>query len=165
MANDSTKRQDPMSGPPNGQSHTGEYEVGYRKPPVHTRYKKGASGNPSGKRRDTKNLATLLERELSQRIPVRENGKQRMITKREAAVKQFVNGLVSGNPRYAKFLVAFLEKVASAGDSMPKVAASLAADEVIDAEAAQQLQELWDQAQAAQESADHQSGGDHGEDR
>jgi len=28
-----------------------DYEVGYRKPPVATRFKKGASGNPSGRRK------------------------------------------------------------------------------------------------------------------
>lgn len=28
---------------------SGDYEVGYGKPPVHTRFKKGQSGNPSGK--------------------------------------------------------------------------------------------------------------------
>ncbi|HWY14663.1 MAG TPA: DUF5681 domain-containing protein [Rhizomicrobium sp.] len=28
---------------------TGDYEVGYRKPPLHTRFKKGVSGNPGGR--------------------------------------------------------------------------------------------------------------------
>lgn len=136
--------------------------MGYRRPPAHTRFKKGVSGNPSGKQRGSKNIATLLEREFSQRIPVRENGIERMITKREAAVKQFVNGLVSGNVRYAKFLMAFLEKLAAASDSVVKVAAGVAADEVIDPEAAQKLQQLWDQLEAAQESGNDQSGGDQG---
>jgi hypothetical protein len=31
----------------------GTYEVGYKKPPVETRFKKGKSGNPSGKRKKT----------------------------------------------------------------------------------------------------------------
>jgi hypothetical protein len=29
-----------------------EYEVGYKKPPVSTRFKKGKSGNPGGKRKE-----------------------------------------------------------------------------------------------------------------
>ena len=31
-------------------SEENDYEVGYRKPPLATRFKKGQSGNPSGKR-------------------------------------------------------------------------------------------------------------------
>jgi uncharacterized protein DUF5681 len=144
------------------QSGSGDYEVGYRKPPAHTRFKRGVSGNPSGKQRGSKNIATLLEREFSQRIPVRENGIERMITKREAAVKQFVNGLVSGNVRYAKFLMAFLEKLAAASDSVVSVAAGVAADEVIDPEAAQKLQELWDQLEGAQGKQERSKRGDKG---
>lgn len=38
-----------------------EYAVGKRKPPQHSRFKKGQSGNPSGRRKGTKNLATLVK--------------------------------------------------------------------------------------------------------
>src|SRR5260370_17883013 len=37
------KRNSPMN------TEENDYEVGYRKPPVATRFKKGQSGNPSGK--------------------------------------------------------------------------------------------------------------------
>ena len=40
-----------------------DYEVGYKKPPIHTRFKPGVSGNPKGRPKGTKNLATDLAEE------------------------------------------------------------------------------------------------------
>ena len=37
-----------------------DYKVGYKKPPLHTRFKKGQSGNPSGRPKGSKNFSTLL---------------------------------------------------------------------------------------------------------
>lgn len=44
---------------------TGDYEIGYRKPPKHTRWPPGVSGNPRGKEKGHKGLKTDLEAELS----------------------------------------------------------------------------------------------------
>jgi hypothetical protein len=74
-----------------------DYPVGYGKPPQHTRFKKGESGNPTGRPKGSKNLTTLLEKELKQRVVVTENGRRRSITKQEAMVKHLVNKAVSGD--------------------------------------------------------------------
>jgi Family of unknown function (DUF5681) len=68
-----------------------DYDVGYGKPPSATRFQKGRSGNPTGRRRGSKNLSIILDEELERRIVVRENGKQKTITKRRASMKQLVN--------------------------------------------------------------------------
>lgn len=44
-----------------------DYAVGYGKPPLETRFHKGQSGNPGGRRRGTKTLAALLGEALSRR--------------------------------------------------------------------------------------------------
>jgi hypothetical protein len=85
-----------------------EYEVGYGKPPRHTQFKKGRSGNPAGRAKGSRNLATLLGRTLKERVVVNENGRRRSITKLEAAVKQLVNKAASGD---AKFMVQLLSLV------------------------------------------------------
>jgi hypothetical protein len=72
--------------------------VGYGKPPQHTRFKKGESGNPTGRPKGSKNLTTLLEKELKQRVVITENGRRRSITKQEAMVKHLVNKAVFGRP-------------------------------------------------------------------
>jgi hypothetical protein len=41
----------------------GDYDVGYRKPPIHTRFQKGQSGNPSGRPAGRKNILELIAEE------------------------------------------------------------------------------------------------------
>ena len=50
-----------------------DYEVGYRKPPKHTRFKPGQSGNLRGRPKGTKNLKTDLMEELGEKILIRGN--------------------------------------------------------------------------------------------
>ena len=74
------------------------YEIGFAKPPSATRFPKGQSGNPAGRPRGSKNLSTILEQELEERVVIRENGKQRTVTKRRASMNQFVNKALAGDP-------------------------------------------------------------------
>lgn len=75
------------------------YDVGYGKPPAHTRFQKGQSGNPQGRPKGKLNLVTVLNRALHEKVTVVEHGKRRSITKLEAAFKQLVNKAVQGDPR------------------------------------------------------------------
>jgi len=63
------------------------YEVGYGKPPRHTRFKKGQSGNPRGRPCGSKNLSSLLSEALNEPVIVAENGRRRKISKRQAIIK------------------------------------------------------------------------------
>jgi len=82
----------------------GDYEIGYGKPPVATRFQRGRSGNPQGRAKGSRNLAQLIERELDQPLTITENGRRRSITKREAVAKQLVNKAVAGDPKAMPFL-------------------------------------------------------------
>ena len=89
----------------------GDYEVGYGKPPRHTRFKKGQSGNPRGRPSGSKNLKTLLNDALNERVVVAEEGGRRNITKREAIVTQLVNRSATADLRALKILLDTLRDI------------------------------------------------------
>jgi hypothetical protein len=72
-------------------------ETGYRKPPKHTQFVQGKSGNPKGRPKGSKNFATVIQSELKRRVAVTEDGKRKRITKREAVAKQLVNKAAAGD--------------------------------------------------------------------
>jgi hypothetical protein len=76
---------------------SGGYEIGYRKPPARTRFKKGQSGNPNGRPKGALNIASVLSRTLREQVVINENGHRRVVTKLEAAVKQLVNKAATGD--------------------------------------------------------------------
>jgi hypothetical protein len=81
-----------------------DYEVGYGRPPQHTRFVKGQSGNPRGRRAGSKNLATLLARELDQQVQVSEDGRRRKVAKRQVMLMQLVNKAIAGDLRATKMV-------------------------------------------------------------
>jgi hypothetical protein len=88
-----------------------DYEVGYGKPPRHTRFRKGQSGNPRGRPRGSKNLPTLLTEALNERVIVAENGGRRRITKREAIITQLVNRSATADLRAMKILLDIIQDI------------------------------------------------------
>jgi Family of unknown function (DUF5681) len=88
-----------------------DYEVGYCKPPLHSRFKKGQSGNPRGRPVVTKSVAGILLDALNQRVVVAENGRCRRITKREAMIVQLVNKSATADLRATKMLLDMLRDV------------------------------------------------------
>jgi hypothetical protein len=85
-----------------------DYEVGYGRPPRHTRSRKGQSGNPKGRQRGAQNLPTPVGEALNERVVVTENGGRRKISKRQALFKQMVNQALKANWRAAKLLLDIL---------------------------------------------------------
>ncbi len=90
-----------------------DYEVGYGKPPRHTRFTKGQSGNPRGRPPGAKNLKTLLSEALNEPVIVTENGEHRKITKREAIITQLVNRSATADLRAIKILLDMLRDIES----------------------------------------------------
>jgi hypothetical protein len=74
-----------------------DYEVGYGKPPKTSRFKRGQSGNPKGRPKGRRNLATEFKTELSKLVTVRENGESRRVSKRVAILKSLLAKALSGD--------------------------------------------------------------------
>ena len=75
------------------------YDVGYGKPPFRTRFRKGQSGNPKGRGKGTRNLATIFMEAMSQSVTINENGKRKKISKLAAAVTQLANDAARGDKK------------------------------------------------------------------
>jgi hypothetical protein len=82
--------------------HEHDYKVGPSRPPLHTRFKKGQSGNPGGRRK--KQLPALLADALNETVFVTIDGERRQMTKREAVVHQLVNKSTTADLRATKMM-------------------------------------------------------------
>ena len=80
------------------------YSVGYAKPPLHTRFQKGQSGNRKGRPVGSRNTATLLDKTFNKRVLIKKNGRQKKITKAELIVELVFNKAASGDWRPLKLL-------------------------------------------------------------
>ena len=92
------------------------YEVGFGKPPAHSRFKKGQSGNPWGRPPGAKNLKTLLNEALNERVFVAENGRRRKISKLLVIIKQVVNQSAKAGWRYTKILLDIIRDIERQGE-------------------------------------------------
>jgi Family of unknown function (DUF5681) len=81
-------------------------EVGYRRPPKHTRFKPGQSGNPSGRpghKASTKasgqSVGALLSKILKEKLKLREGERLLTVSKIDAALRSIVAKAIKGDPK------------------------------------------------------------------
>ena len=76
--------------------------VGYGKPPKHSRFKPGQSGNPKGRPKGRIPIARLVEKHLDAKMAVTIGGQQKTITRREALIIGFVGDALKGKEKVRK---------------------------------------------------------------
>jgi hypothetical protein len=86
-------------------------------PSLHTRFKKGQSGNPRG--RPQQNLAALLAAALNEKVTATVDGKRKQVTKREAVITQLVNKSASAELRATKMLIDMMRDIEKKADPAP----------------------------------------------
>jgi hypothetical protein len=91
----------------------GDYAVGYAKPPEHTRFKPGTSGNPKGTRKPRLTIDELVDAELNSLTSVKLGGEVIKLSKRVALVKRIVSDALQGD-RHAQTLALRLSAQAQA---------------------------------------------------
>ncbi len=91
----------------------GDYEIGYGKPPGSTRFRKGQSGNPSGRSRGRRNELPY-EAVLGQMVTIREDGVGRQVTAAEAFILQMTKQGLEGNSNAARKMMDAIKEARAA---------------------------------------------------
>lgn len=76
-----------------------DYEVGYSRPPKHTRFKPGQSGNPRGRPKGAKGLNTIAHDVLTEKVTLRTAVGPKRVSKMEAALHKLMEKGFSGDLR------------------------------------------------------------------
>jgi hypothetical protein len=83
---------------------------------MHTRFKKGQSGNPRGRRKGQRNIRTVVDETLSQRITIREGDRIRSLTKLDGIIVTMVNGALKGDAKAVASLLTIVRALGMTGE-------------------------------------------------
>jgi hypothetical protein len=111
------------SGPDSPQLSDPAYAIGYCRPPKHTQFKPGQCGNPKGRPKRQRNVRTVVEDVLSERITIREGNRTRSLTKLDGIVLKTVNDALKGDAKALASVIALLRSVGMT-DEVPEASHS-----------------------------------------
>lgn len=101
--------------------------VGYGRPPIASRFKKGSSGNPKGRPKGSRNITSLLAEELDRTVYAVAGGKPVRLKKKEVMVRKLVDRAMTGDNRSFSQIASLLAQQQTSEEG-PKAALSLADD-------------------------------------
>jgi hypothetical protein len=97
------------------------YTIGYGRPPVHSRFKPGQSGNPAGRCKGQPSLEEAFAREARRRVKVKTaSGGIEQVTKLEVSLRQLFNLSMQGNIAATRIILAYTAAPAQAGEGSPQ---------------------------------------------
>jgi len=76
-----------------------DYSIGYKKPPKHSRFKPGQSGNPKGRPKGARSLQTIVRELMTQKVPIRTAQGIKKMTHMEALMHKALEQGYAGNLR------------------------------------------------------------------
>jgi Family of unknown function (DUF5681) len=114
-----------------------DQNVGYRRPPTHTRFRSGVSGNPSGRPKRRPTFRAVLLDELA--APTAAGGAEPTVSKLQALVRTLVAAAISGDARAQALLLAAITRI---GEADEEESVSLSPDdrEILDAYVGNELE-------------------------
>jgi hypothetical protein len=87
-----------------------EYSVGYKKPPRHSQFKPGQSGNPNGRPKKVKGVLEVLTKEVLAVVTlVEQSGKRQRVSMLEAILKHCVRNAAKGNLKATAMVLNYLK--------------------------------------------------------
>ncbi len=80
-------------------------DIGYKKPPKKSQFKKGASGNPKGRPKGSTHPDQILSKFLDERVTIREGNNFKEVTKLEAIIMQRINKAMKGGYKESNAII------------------------------------------------------------
>ena len=92
-----------------------EPEVGYCRPPEHTQFKKGESGNPSGRpkkpRESLSDIKKYISDELREEVTITEGEQRKKTSKNQLYYKSLVNDAIAGKASACRMLFEIIKEI------------------------------------------------------
>lgn len=92
------------------------YRVGYGKPPKHTRFRPGQSGNPKGRRKGARGLKTDLAAALDERQTIQVNRQPVTASRQRLLLMTLAARAAAGDVKAAAVMIPLIERVLGVED-------------------------------------------------
>lgn len=98
----------------------GDYEVGYCRPPLHSRFRKGERPNPNGRLRGARNRKTLVRRVAEESRDLRQEGELRRVSTLELVIRVVRNKAALGDRKAFRLCNQLLGRLEEPHNQVPK---------------------------------------------
>jgi hypothetical protein len=105
------------------------YKVGYGRPPKHTQFRKGQSGNPKGRPQGRANAKTIVSRVINEKVTVRDGDQARAMTKLEGMLQAHLVKAIKGDARSASLVIGLVTKLGLLADVEKETFATLSEED------------------------------------
>jgi hypothetical protein len=87
----------------------GQYDVGYGRPPVHSRFQPGQSGNPAGRQKGQPTLSEMVMKEAARLVKIKRGDTVETITKYQGVIRRTFQSAMEGDIAAARLLFVWLQ--------------------------------------------------------
>jgi hypothetical protein len=110
-------------------SSSDEAKVGYKRPPLNTRFRPGVSGNPRGRQKGVRNFATDVKATLTASVSLNDKGKTKRVSTQEAMLLRLKEKALKGDARALDQFIRLAQIFNDDGRNDPLVGQDMAADD------------------------------------
>jgi len=104
--------------PSDAEDQESSYDVGYKKPPKHSQFKKG-NKQGKGRPRGSRSMKSIVRDVLEDKIPVKINGKTRKVSPVELGLRQLVRKANAGDLKAISQVLTLGERYSPPDDDAP----------------------------------------------